>query len=230
MLRVDVTKVLGATTIEAAFDSEGGVTALFGPSGAGKTSLINMIAGLLKPDRGRIDVDGETLDDTARRVHIPAHRRRIGYVFQDARLFPHLSVGQNLDYGRRMNGLPFDATEQTRIMQLLDLEGLRERRPGKLSGGEKQRVALGRALLARPRLLLLDEPLGSLDDERKAEILPYLMRLRDRAGVPMVYVSHDADEVRQLATQVIRLQNGSITAQGGIEVLPQNGRATQRAP
>jgi molybdate transport system ATP-binding protein len=220
VLRVDVTKALGATTVEAAFDSAGGVTALFGASGAGKTSLINMIAGLLKPDRGRIEVDGETLDDTTRRIHVPAHRRRIGYVFQDARLFPHLNVAQNLDYGRRMNGLPFDTAEQARVMQLLDLEKLQERRPGKLSGGEKQRVALGRALLARPRLLLLDEPLGSLDEERKAEILPYLMRLRDRAGVPMVYVSHDADEVRRLATQVIRLQAGKVTAQGGVEVLP----------
>jgi molybdate transport system ATP-binding protein len=229
MLRVDVTKVLGATTVEASFESEGGVTALFGPSGAGKTSLINMIAGLLKPDRGRIDVDGDVLDDTARSIHVPAHRRRIGYVFQDARLFPHLSVIQNLDYGRRMNGLPFDTTEQTRIVQLLDLEGLLQRRPGKLSGGEKQRVALGRALLSRPRLLLLDEPLGSLDDERKEEILPYLIRLRDRTGVPMVFVSHDADEVRRLATQVIRLQNGTVSAQGGLEVLPQHGLARSGA-
>ena len=139
-----------------------------------------MIAGLLKPDRGRIELDGETLDDTAKRIHVPPHRRRIGYVFQDARLFPHLSVAQNLDYGRRMNGLAFDAAEQTRIATLLDLEDLLQRRPGKLSGGEKQRVALGRALLSRPRLLLLDEPLGSLDDERKSEILPYLIRLRDR--------------------------------------------------
>ena len=220
MLRIDVTKVLGATTIEAAFDSEGGVTALFGPSGAGKTSIVNMIAGLLRPDRGRIEVDGETLDDTARRIHVPAHRRRIGYVFQDARLFPHLSVAQNLDYGRRMNGLAVDETEHARVTKLLDLEALMQRRPGKLSGGEKQRVALGRALLARPRLLLMDEPLGSLDDERKSDILPYLVRLRDNAGVPMVYVSHDAGEVRRLATQVIRVQGGKVAARGGLEVLP----------
>jgi molybdate transport system ATP-binding protein len=220
MLRVDVSKVLGATTVEASFHSEGGVTALFGPSGAGKTSIINMIAGLLKPDRGLIEVDGETLDDTGRRIHVPAYLRRIGYVFQDARLFPHLSVEQNLDYGRRMNRLPVDAAEHTRVTQLLDLEALLQRRPGKLSGGEKQRVALGRALLARPRLLLLDEPLGSLDDERKLDILPYLIRLRDNAGVPMVYVSHDAGEVRRLATQVIRVQAGRIAAKGGVEILP----------
>jgi molybdate transport system ATP-binding protein len=220
MLRVDVNKVLGATTVEASFESEGGVTALFGPSGAGKTSIVNMIAGLLRPDHGRIEVDGETLDDTARRIHVPAHRRRIGYVFQDARLFPHLSVEQNLDYGRRMNGLPVDLAEHARVARLLDLEALMQRRPGKLSGGEKQRVALGRALLARPRLLLMDEPLGSLDDERKSDILPYLIRLRDNAGVPMVYVSHDAGEVRRLATQVVRVQGGKITAKGGIEVLP----------
>lgn len=222
MLRVDVMKKLGSTTIEAAFESEGGVTALFGPSGAGKTSLINMIAGLVTPDRGSIELDGEMLDDRARRIHVPVHKRRIGYVFQDARLFPHLSVEQNLNYGRRMNGLQPDAAEHARIVRLLDLEALRERRPGKLSGGEKQRVALGRALLARPHLLLLDEPIGSLDKERKAEILPYLVRLRDQAGIPMVYVSHEADEVRLLATQVIRLQNGTVVARGGVEVLPQH--------
>ncbi|ETR78210.1 molybdenum ABC transporter ATP-binding protein [Afipia sp. P52-10] len=221
MLRVDVTKILGATTIEAAFESDGGVTALFGRSGSGKTSLINMIAGLITPDRGRIELDGEVLDDRDRRIHVPAHRRRIGYVFQDARLFPHLSVAQNLDYGRRMNGLKPDGAARDRIVQLLHLEALLDRRPGKLSGGEKQRVALGRALLARPRLLLLDEPIASLDKERKAEILPYLIRLRDQAGIPMVYVSHEADEVRLLANQVIRLQAGKVAARGGIDVLPQ---------
>lgn len=227
MLRLDVTRTLGAMTLEASFASEGGVTALFGRSGAGKTSLINMIAGLLRPDRGRIELDGEPLDDTERRIHVPAHRRRIGYVFQDARLFPHLSVAQNLDYGRRMNGLALGAAEQARVATLLDLDDLLQRRPGKLSGGEKQRVALGRALLSRPRLLLLDEPLGSLDDERKAEILPYLLRLRDEAGVPMVYVSHDADEVRRLATKVIRLQDGKIVAQGGLEVLAPSPAASR---
>jgi molybdate transport system ATP-binding protein len=219
MLRVDVFKQLGEFSIEASFTSEGRVTGLFGASGAGKTSLINMIAGLLKPDRGLIAVDDEMLDDTATRVHVPPYRRRIGYVFQDARLFPHLDVSQNLDYGRRMNGLAHDPASEARITDLLDIGGLKDRRPGQLSGGERQRVALGRALLSKPRLLLLDEPLGSLDEGRKVEILPYLVRLRDEAGIPMVYVSHDAAELRQLATQIVMLRHGRVTALGGVKVL-----------
>jgi molybdate transport system ATP-binding protein len=230
MLRVDVTKRLGEFSIEASFTSEGRVTGLFGSSGAGKTSLINMIAGLLKPDRGAIAIDDERLDDTAAGLHIAAHRRRIGYVFQDARLFPHLDVRRNLDYGRRMNRLARDPAGETRIIDLLDIGHLLDRRPGKLSGGERQRVALGRALLAQPRLLLLDEPLGSLDEERKAEILPYLIRLRDETGVPMVYVSHDADEMRQLATQIVMLKRGRVTAFGGTEVLSLAPAAVQGAP
>ena len=219
MLRVEVFKQLGEFSIEASFTSEGRVTGLFGASGAGKTSLINMIAGLLKPDRGFIAIDNETLDDTATRVHVPPFRRRIGYVFQDARLFPHLDVSQNLDYGRRMNGLARDPASEARITDLLDIGGLKDRRPGQLSGGERQRVALGRALLSKPRLLLLDEPLGSLDEGRKVEILPYLVRLRDEAGIPMVYVSHDAAELRQLATQIVMLRHGRVTALGGVKVL-----------
>jgi molybdate transport system ATP-binding protein len=220
MLRVDVTKQLGEFSVEACFASEGRVTGLFGASGAGKTSLINMIAGLMRPDRGLIAIDTETLDDTANHVHVPAYRRRIGYVFQDARLFPHLDVRENLDYGRRMNRLADDPAQRKRVTDLLDIGGLLDRRPGKLSGGERQRVALGRALLAQPRLLLLDEPLGSLDEERKVEILPYLIRLRDEAGIPMVYVSHDAGELRQLATDIVMLKRGRVTAFGGAEVLP----------
>ena len=225
MLRVDIAKKLGEFTLEADFTSEGRVTGLFGASGAGKTSLINMIAGLLKPDRGVIAIDDETLDDTAQRVHVPAYRRRIGYVFQDARLFPHLDVSQNLDYGRRMNGLKRDGASEARITDLLDIGGLKDRRPGQLSGGERQRVALGRALLSKPRLLLLDEPLGSLDEGRKIEILPYLVRLRDEAGIPMVYVSHDAAELRQLATQIVMLRHGRVTALGGVKVLPATASA-----
>jgi molybdate transport system ATP-binding protein len=219
MLRVDITKQLGEFSLQATFESEGRATGLFGASGAGKTSLINMIAGLLRPDRGTIAIDGETLDDVARRVHVPAHRRRIGYVFQDARLFPHLDVRQNLDYGRRMNRLEDDPAQRKRVTDLLDIGHLLERRPGKLSGGERQRVALGRALLSKPRLLLLDEPLGALDEGRRAEILPYLVRLRDESRIPMVYVSHDAAEMRQLATQIVLLQGGRVTALGGVKVL-----------
>ncbi len=160
MLRVDVTKQLGDFSIDVAFASEGRVTGLFGASGAGKTSLVSMIAGLLAPDRGVISVDGEMLDDTAQRLHVAAHRRRIGYVFQDARLFPHLDVRRNLDYGRRMNRLTRDAALETRLNEMLHIGHLGDRRPGQLSGGERQRVALGRALLAQPRLLLLGRTAG----------------------------------------------------------------------
>ncbi|MEZ2146315.1 molybdenum ABC transporter ATP-binding protein [Bradyrhizobium sp. DN5] len=219
MLRVDVEKQLGEFSLHASFTSEGRVIGLFGASGAGKTSLVNMIAGLLRPDRGSIVIDGETVDDTAAGIHVPAWRRRIGYVFQDARLFPHLNVAQNLDYGRRMNGLAADPAQHKRIVDLLDIGALLGRRPGKLSGGERQRVALGRALLSKPRLLLLDEPLGALDESRKLEILPYLVRLRDEANVPMVYVSHDAAELRQLATQIVMLKQGRVTSFGGVKVL-----------
>lgn len=220
MLRVDVFKRLDEFAVEAAFASEGRVTGLFGASGAGKTSLINMIAGLLRPDRGLIAIDGEILDDTSAGTHLAAYRRRIGYVFQDARLFPHLDVRDNLDYGRRMNRLTEDAALWRRVTELLDIGDLLDRRPGKLSGGERQRVALGRALLSQPRLLLMDEPLGSLDEERKEEILPYLVRLRDETGVPMVYVSHDPSEMRKLASQIAIIKRGRVTAFGGVEVLP----------
>ncbi|WP_439407808.1 molybdenum ABC transporter ATP-binding protein [Bradyrhizobium sp. DASA03076] len=219
MLRVDVEKQLGEFSLHATFASEGRVTGLFGASGAGKTSLINMIAGLLRPDRGTIVIDGETVDDTASGIHVPTWRRRIGYVFQDARLFPHLNVAQNLDYGRRMNRLAADPAQHKRVVELLDIGALLDRRPGKLSGGERQRVALGRALLSKPRLLLLDEPLGALDEARKLEILPYLVRLRDEANIPMVYVSHDVAELRQLATQIVMLRQGRVTSFGGVKVL-----------
>jgi molybdate transport system ATP-binding protein len=219
MLRVDIVKQLGEFSLQAAFESQGRVTGLFGASGSGKTSLVNMIAGLLRPDRGIISLDGEIVDDTAKGIHLPAWRRRIGYVFQDARLFPHLDVAQNLDYGRRMNRVADDPAQRQRVIELLDIGHLLDRRPGKLSGGERQRVALGRALLSKPRLLLLDEPLGALDEGRRAEILPYLVRLRDEARVPMVYVSHDPAELRQLATQIVLLKNGRVTSFGGVKVL-----------
>jgi molybdate transport system ATP-binding protein len=220
MLSVGVSKKLGDFNLDVTFQSDGRVTGLFGASGAGKTSLVNIVAGLLRPDRGTVILAGETLDDVAAGIHIPSHKRRIGYAFQDARLFPHLDVAENLDYGRRMNDLARDAAHERQVITMLDIANLLDRRPAQLSGGERQRIALGRALLAKPKLLLMDEPLGSLDDDRKSEILPYLMRLRDETQIPMVYVSHDPAEMRQLATAVVMLKRGRVVARGGIDLLP----------
>ena len=219
MLSVDVEKRLGEFSIAAKFETTAGATALFGPSGAGKTSLVNMIGGLLTPDRGRIAVDGNVLFDSAARINVPADRRRIGMVFQEGRLFPHMTVARNLDYGRWMSGIEADPAERERIVSLLDIGALLARRPGRLSGGERQRVAIGRALLMKPRLLLLDEPLASLDRARKLEILPYLARLRGEAKVPMIYVSHQAGEIQRLCSQVVRIEDGRAAAVGGLELL-----------
>lgn len=218
MLAVDVEKKLGAFSVAARFEAADGVTALFGPSGSGKTSIISMVAGLVTPDRGRIVCNGTVLFDSDRGVSAPPHRRGIGYVFQDGRLFPHMTVAQNLDYGRRMYRLPEDADARDRVVRLLDIARLLDRRPGKLSGGERQRVAIGRALLMRPQLLLLDEPLASLDNARKREIFPYLLRLRDET-VPMIYVSHMAAEVRRIATTIVRIDDGRVSGVGGTELL-----------
>jgi molybdate transport system ATP-binding protein len=215
MLSVAVEKDFGSFSLKARFEAEDGITALFGTSGAGKTTLANMVAGLVQPDRGRIVLDGEVLFDAAARINLPTYRRMIGVVFQEGRLFPHLSVAGNLDYGRRARGLPVDQTQHDRIVALLDIGALLERRPGKLSGGERQRVAIGRALLMQPRLLLLDEPLASLDGPRKAEILPFLERLRDDTRIPMIYVSHDRAEIMRLATTVVWLKGGRIESVGG---------------
>jgi molybdate transport system ATP-binding protein len=217
MLSVDVEKRLGNFTIRAKFETPDGVTALFGPSGSGKTSIINMVAGLLTPDRGRIMFDSTLLFDGSG-FSAPPHRRGIGYVFQDGRLFPHMTVAQNLDYGRRMYRLARDTDEQARIVAMLDIGHLLDRRPGNLSGGERQRIAIGRALLMRPRLLLLDEPLASLDAARKREIFPYLLRLRDET-VPMIYVSHHAGEVKRIATTIVRIEDGRVSGIGGAELL-----------
>jgi molybdate transport system ATP-binding protein len=219
VLTVDVEKRLGEFTVSVRFDTKGGATALFGPSGAGKTSIVNMIAGLVSPDRGRIALDGDVLFDSAERIDVPAHRRRIGYVFQEGRLFPHLTVAQNLDYGRWMSSVKAEPAERERIVELLNIGALLPRRPGRLSGGERQRVAFGRALLMKPRLLLLDEPLASLDRARKLEILPYLARLRDEARVPMIYVSHQAGEIQRLCNEVVRIEDGRVEAAGGLELL-----------
>ncbi len=212
MIEVDVRKRLGDFTLDAAFEAPEGVTALFGKSGSGKTSLINAIAGLLRPDDGRIAVGDDVLFDRARRVDIPAWRRRVGYVFQDARLFPHMSVARNLAYGGRH--------DRDHVIEMLGLEALLDRRPAALSGGERQRVALGRALMSGPRLLLMDEPLSALDEARKAEILPWLERLRDEVRLPILYVSHATSEVARLATTVVVFENGRVLRAGAVaEVL-----------
>jgi molybdate transport system ATP-binding protein len=226
VLAVDVEKQLGSVHIAAQFQTEGGATALYGASGAGKTSIVNMIAGLIAPDRGRIVLDDTVLFDSATRTNVAAHRRRIGYVFQEGRLFPHMTVAKNLDYGRRMSGVTPDAAERDRVIAMLDIGGLLMRRPGRLSGGERQRVAFGRALLMKPRLLLLDEPLASLDRARKQEILPYLARLRDDAQVPMIYVSHQAGEIQRLCSQVVLIEDGRVQAAGGLELLDAERRGT----
>lgn len=203
----------GTFTLDAAFDAPAGVTALFGRSGSGKSTVINAVAGLLRPDHGRISVDGTVLLDTETRLNLPPHKRRMGYVFQDARLFPHLSVRQNLAYGQWFAPKSAD-TDLPRIVDLLGLGPLLSRRPGALSGGEKQRVAIGRAILSNPRCLLMDEPLAALDEPRKAEILPYLERLRDELALPILYVSHSVAEVARLATTLVVLDAGRVVAAG----------------
>jgi molybdate transport system ATP-binding protein len=200
--------------LDVAFEAPPGVTVLFGPSGSGKTTLVNAVAGLLRPDRGRIAAGDWVLVDTEVRRFLPPHRRRLGYVFQEGRLFPHLTVRQNLAYGRWF--APREARTESfdRVVELLGIGHLLNRRPGALSGGEKQRVAIGRALLAAPKLILADEPLAALDEARKAEILPYFERLRDEVSVPILYVSHSSAEVARLATTVVALQQGRIAAIG----------------
>jgi molybdate transport system ATP-binding protein len=218
---VDVRHRLGAFALEAKFEGSGRLIALFGPSGSGKTSLVNLIGGLMRPDAGRIVVDGRVLVDTSQRVFVPAHRRRIGTVFQDARLFPHLTVVQNLRYGRFFTPRPERYADFGGVVEMLGIGHLLDRRPGLLSGGEKQRVAIGRALIASPGLILMDEPLASLDEARKAEILPYIERLRDETRIPIVYVSHSMAEVARLATDMVALSAGRVVASGPVsQVLP----------
>lgn len=215
-LRVDITARAGDFTLAADFASDGRVTALFGPSGAGKTTLVNLIAGLARPQRGLIAIDGDVLVDTAKRICVPAHRRRIGYVFQEGRLFPHMSVRTNLTYGRRFTVARERWADFAAIVDLLGIGDLLDRRPVGLSGGEKQRVAIGRALLASPRLLLMDEPLASLDEARKADLLPYIERLRDEMRLPVVYVSHAIDEVARIADTLVVIDAGRAVATGPV--------------
>ena len=214
-LKVSLLKRRGAFTLDAHFEAPTpGIVALFGRSGCGKTTTIQIISGLLRADRARIELDGQLLEDTVASTHVPSEERRIGYVFQDGRLFPHMSVARNLRYGLKRAKVAQPTIEFDQVIGLLGLEGLLARHPFQLSGGERQRVSLGRALLSQPRLLLLDEPLAALDAARREEVLPYLERLRDNLSIPMVYVSHQFDEVLRLATHVVLMDAGRVLAEG----------------
>lgn len=216
-VEVQIRHKLGDFPLDVQFAVENpGITALFGPSGSGKTSTINAIAGLIRPQSGRIAINGRVLLDTAQGIFVCPRRRRVGYVFQDGRLFPHMTVRSNLLFGWRRAGRPVGGEDIDGLINLLGLARLLDRKPLSLSGGERQRAALGRALLCKPELLLLDEPLAALDQARKAEIMPYLERLRDEAKIPMIYVSHLADEVARLADHIILLDHGRVAAQGRV--------------
>jgi len=216
-LSVDITHPFGDFTLNVAFNAPGGITALFGRSGTGKTTVVNAVAGLLQPESGRITLGNEVLFDKAAGICLPLHKRRLGYVFQDGRLFPHMSVRQNLSYGARFAPADAKGPGMGEVCDLLGISALLDRRPGALSGGEKQRVAIGRALLSRPRMLLMDEPLAALDSARKEEILPYLERLRDQSDMPLLYVSHSVSEVARLATSVVVLEDGHVARFGTAE-------------
>ena len=211
---IDIEARRGDFRIAVAFQASAGVTALFGPSGAGKTSILNMIAGVLRPSRGRIAVDGQVLFDSSADVDLKPEHRRVGYIFQDARLFPHMTVEGNLLYGFKLTDRAARYATPEHVIELLGIAPLLKRRPASLSGGEQQRVAIGRAILSSPRLLLMDEPLASLDDARKREILPYIERLRDEVKIPILYVTHARAEVDRLAGSVINLEKGRVAALG----------------
>ena len=214
MLHVDIGLKRTDFRLDVGFEGGSGITVLFGQSGAGKTSVLHAVAGLLRPDRGRIEVDGRILFDRERRIDVPVHRRRIGFVFQDARLLPHLTVRQNLLYGYRLLAAADRRIGLSQIVELLGIGRLLDRRPSSLSGGERQRVAIGRALLANPLLLLMDEPLASLDMARRAEVLRYIEQLRDELRIPIVYVSHAVEEVVRLADNLVLIDHGTVKASG----------------
>ena len=210
MIEVRIRRQLGSLRLDVDISAEGRLLALCGPSGAGKTSILNLIAGLDRPDAGRIAIGPHVVFDSERGVDTPARRRRIGYVFQEPRLFPHLSVEKNLLYGARFAGSDGADVAFGDVVDMLGVGALLKRRPEALSGGEKQRIAIGRALLMRPRALLLDEPLTAIDDARRYEILALMETLRDAFRIPMIFVSHRASEVERLANDVATIENGRL--------------------
>lgn len=213
-LKIDISHQFDSFHLQVKLDAPSGVTALFGPSGSGKTTVLKTIAGLHTPQFGHVALDGTPLLDTERGLFCPVHKRRLGLVFQDARLFPHMDVLQNLTYGQRFAAKGSDGPSLDSICEILGIGHLHDRRTAQLSGGEKQRVGIGRALLSRPRMLLMDEPLAALDTARKEEILPFLERMRDEVKLPILYVSHALSEVARLATTVVVLDNGKVAAMG----------------
>ncbi|MFS4583549.1 molybdenum ABC transporter ATP-binding protein [Phaeobacter sp. C3_T13_0] len=219
MLEVALTHQLGPLAVDVSFSAPDGVTVLFGRSGAGKTSVANAVAGLLTPSAGKISIKERVVLDTLNGISVPSHRRRIGYIFQDARLFPHMTVSKNLIYGQRFTAKRKQATSLDIVVEMLGLDGLLDRHPAHLSGGEKQRVAIGRALLSAPDMILADEPLAALDEARKSEILPYLERLRDEISLPILYVTHSVAEVARLATTVVVLQDGRCIRSGPADLV-----------
>lgn len=213
-LSVSISGARDGFSLDLSFMAPSGLTVLFGASGSGKTSVVNAVAGLDRSASGHVTLGDHILMDSAQGVFVPPNQRRIGYIFQDARLFPHLSVRRNLDYARHVTRAPEDPTAFNRVVEMLGIGHLLDRRTPNLSGGEKQRVAIGRALLSQPQLILADEPLAALDEARKEEILPYFERLRDEGEIPVLYVTHAATEVARLATTVIALENGRVIRQG----------------
>jgi len=224
-MKIEIQHKLGDFQLDVSYyGAKEGITAIYGPSGAGKSSIIQIVAGLRRPDRGYIRLNGECLFSSEEGVDLPPEKRRIGYVFQDARLFPHLTVEANLNYGRKLTPEALRFVDFDQVVSVLGIGHLLKRRPAKLSGGEKQRVAIGRALLMSPSILLMDEPLNSLDTQRKQELLPFIKEICETFQLPILYVSHSPTEIRYLADEVVRIEDGRVVAQGSVEsVLGESG-------
>ena len=212
-INVNIDKIMGDFYLKTKFNADIGITAIFGPSGAGKSTLVNLIAGLMKPNNGYIKIFDELIFDSEQKINIQVNKRGIGFVFQDARLFPHMKVEANLKYSHRF-GRRGQLHSFSEIVEVLNLGGILNRLPGNLSGGEKQRVAMGRALLSNPKILILDEPLAGLDEGLKAEVIPYLEFLRDNFNLPILYISHSQSEVARLSDKIVVLEKGRILEQG----------------